>query len=1005
MNYQDGQRGSQTTWQKETVPELSYQESSRNYSLKKITLYAAGGSILLAVLGLLGYMPGLQLLGSIGSSFIPMAPTTAHSFIVLGGILLMMTYRSLSHRTLNIFTFLATLVALFGVLEVVGFFLGMDLNFENRLIPEFGTLGEMPIARMSMPTGALFVLAGLAIIALLLRWQLSQRSHILEHLSSGLGMVVLITSLVFSAAYLFGSPFLYGRGSTVPMALTTALAFLALGVSIIAETGGKGLFIWLLKLPFRTNDKPFSAPRRLILLVSVMVAVAMICMSILLAILFRYEFRQREIQLLTSAQNQVLIIETIAEHNITRAADIKDEYPDYDPALATLQEITAAHINIRELGQTIEFTLARQKGDSIVFLQTHRAQGSLLSQPIALISTLAEPQHRALKGETGTLVGIDYYGKEVLAAYSFVKKLKLGVVVKIDMAEIRAPFIRAALTGVIITGIIIVIGSLVFIRIGNPVIRRLEDHSTELLNEINQRKQVERVLSESEAMYRTLFEGVPDAIFFYDPDSFEILNANEATSIIYGYDRDELIGMSCLKFSAEVDKSKTVAAGILKDGQAYANQRHHKKKDGSDLYVNLTGKKISVNGHDLFFSICRDITKHKQAEEENIALEAQLRQSQKLEAIGTMAGGIAHDFNNLLQAQFLYISILRKQLSLKEDSDTTIQHLIDIGSRARDLVNRILTFSRQAVTVYTPLRLQDVLVDSLQLIKSAFPSSISIVQNIDLDAAPVMADQAQVQQVILNLCNNAQQAMGDKNGVLKISLREVSADKVGPLMEDSSHIQKFIELQINDSGAGMNQKTIEKIFDPFYTTKEVGKGTGLGLAVVYGVVKEMNGHISVASKPGKGTTFTLWFPTTEVQPDQHEVLPTSLNPLWNQTVLLVDDEIDILGAGKTILEGYGFDVFTVTNGLDALKKIKEEPTKYQLVITDLTMPKMSGLEFSKEVFSFSPDIPIILATGNLNDDRLINYAEKGIRSILQKPWTQMDLLEKLIELDLNEKTD
>lgn len=610
LNYSDDQAKSKPTALEGADPAFSKPDSKL-----KITLVAAGGCTLIAVLGLLGYIPGLKLLGSIGSTFIPMAPSTALSFIVLGGIMLISTYQPPSNRSLNIFSFLATLVALFGALEVVGFFLGMDLNFEEQLIPEFGTLEKIPIGRMSMPTGALLFLAGLATVALLLPRKMPQRRILLEHLSSGLGTVILITSLVFCGAYLFGSPLLYGQGSAVPMALTTALAFLAFGVSIIAETGGKGPFIWLLKLPFRTNHKPFSAGRRLILLVSVMVGVVMICMSILLTILFRHESSQHEINLLTSAQNQVLIIENIVEHNIARAEDLKDENPDFDPYLATLHEITEALINIGDLDQTIEFTLAQQKGDSIVFLQTHRAVESSLSEPIPMNSAHAEPQRRALRGETGTMVGTDYQGKEVLAAYSFVKELNLGVVVKIDMAEIRAPFIRAALFGIVITGIIIIIGSLVFIRIGNPVIRRLEDHSKNLQNEISQRKQVEKLLSESESKYRTLFEGVPDAIFFFDPVTFEILNANKATSNIYGYDRAELIGMSCLKFSAEIDKSKGVATKIIKDGQSSADYRHHKKKDGSDLYVNLTGHKITVNGNDLFFSVCRDVTQRKQTEE------------------------------------------------------------------------------------------------------------------------------------------------------------------------------------------------------------------------------------------------------------------------------------------------------------------------------------------------------------------------------------------------------
>ena len=396
------------------------------------------------------------------------------------------------------------------------------------------------------------------------------------------------------------------------------------------------------------------------------------------------------------------------------------------------------------------------------------------------------------------------------------------------------------------------------------------------------------------------------------------------------------------------------------------------------------------------------VVERKQVEQKRLTLEAQLRQAQKLEAIGTMVGGISHEFNNLLQAQYLYLSIMRKQLPAQGEYETTMKHLIDLGERARDLVKRILIFSRQSETAFKPLKIQDILLDSIQLVNSGLPSNIRIEQNIDPDAAPVMADQGQVQQIILNLCNNAHHAIDNKSGLLTISLREVFVDEVEPVIIESPDTQKLIELRIRDNGPGMKPKTLEKIFDPFFTTKEVGKGTGLGLSVVHGIVQEMSGHISVTSHPGKGTTFTLFFPTTTTQAIQPEEISTSHPHLWTQTILLVDDELAIISSGKPILERYGFEVFTATNGSDALKMVREEPSKFHLIITDLTMPNMSGLEFSEEVFSFLPDIPIILATGNMNDDRLVDFGTKGIRSLLQKPWTQMELLERLIELDFNQ---
>ena len=440
------------------------ERSTPDDGCRQVSVFGAVGTILIALFGLLSYISGLGLLGSVRGDYIPMAPSTAVSFIVLGGILLAMTLRSLSDASLVFCGVLTVLVSFFGMLEIAGYFTGMDLSFEDALVPSAGYLGAIPIARMSPSTGALFFLAGLAAIALLLRVRYGRRSC-LGHWGGMLGSLVLGIGLIFCLAYTFGSPFLYGQGATIPMALTTALAFLMLGTATVGVSGKNAIPVNLLAATKCLGER-MSGRRRFLFLALIMIAACAMVMVVMTAMLYRHEIQKQREMLQVTAQSQARLIEAVARYDAKIAVLRRDADPGRDAFAATLNKIIDAHEYYEGFGRTGEFTLARREGDAIVFLLRHRHGTVERLDPVPFGSELAEPMRLALEGLSGTVIGLDYRGKTVLAAYEPVGELNLGIVAKIDLDEIHASFIRAGLTAAAVAFIVVLAGTALFFRVG-----------------------------------------------------------------------------------------------------------------------------------------------------------------------------------------------------------------------------------------------------------------------------------------------------------------------------------------------------------------------------------------------------------------------------------------------------------------------------------------------------------------------------------------------------------
>ena len=384
-------------------------------------------------------------------------------------------------------------------------------------------------------------------------------------------------------------------------------------------------------------------------------------------------------------------------------------------------------------------------------------------------------------------------------------------------------------------------------------------------------------------------------------------------------------------------------------------------------------------------------------------MEDQLRQSYKMEAIGTLAGGIAHDFNNILSAVIGYADVALMMLDEKGDLEQVkhnIDHIFSAGERARDLVKQILTFSRQAEQELVPVQIRLIISEALKFLRASLPSTIEIKHRL-YSKSYVLADHTQIHQVIMNLCANAAYSMRNDGGTLSISLTDVTIDhdfisrhpglvNVGP----------YVQLKVSDTGQGIPKDVVDRIFDPFFTTKPKGEGTGMGLSVVHGIIKSYQGNIVVYSEPGQGTTFTVFIPAVATIGQEAVESDARREPVpgGSERILFVDDEKTLVNLGEKTLAKLGYQVTGVTDSARALAMFNDQPDAYDLVITDLTMPKVTGEKLAREITAIRPDVPIILVTGFSEKIEQNIMAASGIKKLLLKPVVKRTMAKAIREV-------
>ncbi len=389
-------------------------------------------------------------------------------------------------------------------------------------------------------------------------------------------------------------------------------------------------------------------------------------------------------------------------------------------------------------------------------------------------------------------------------------------------------------------------------------------------------------------------------------------------------------------------------------------------------------------------------------EREKQNLQSQLLQTHKMESIGTLAGGIAHEFNNILGIIVGNTELAMGGIPEWNTAHYNLEEIKKSSLRAREIVKQILAFSRQTKHELKPINFSSIIDESIKFIRSSIPTTIEIKKYISARRDTINADPTQINQILLNLCNNAAYEMQDKGGVLEISLENVDLDENAVKSYDGLSPGNHVKLTVSDTGHGIEKENLEQIFDPFFTTKEVGKGTGMGLSVVHGIVKEHNGSITVQSEAGKGTAFHVLFPVIEDKV-KSEIESEEAPAKGSERILFVDDEESLVLAAKKNLEDLGYDVITKRNPVEALELFKEHPDEFDLVITDMTMPEMTGDRFAKEIMKINPNTTIVVCTGHSDRMNEEQAKEMGINAYIMKPYLASEIATAIRQVFDNEK--
>lgn len=528
------------------------------------------------------------------------------------------------------------------------------------------------------------------------------------------------------------------------------------------------------------------------------------------------------------------------------------------------------------------------------------------------------------------------------------------------------------------------------------VAQRVEDLSIsnkQLRREMEERKRAQYELE----MKSNAIENSLNGFDIVDQD-LRLIYVNKAYVKMWGYDRsEEVIGTSPIDHCLDSGIPQKIISTLKKDGKCKI-EFTGKKKDGSEfdvlMYAHLAH---DANGNEIYPSASVDVTNRKQAEKEKLQLEKQLIQAQKMEAIGNLAGGIAHDFNNILSSILGFTELALEDVPEGSPIKDNLDEVYIAGNRAKELVQQILAFARQSEELKKPVKLNEIVIEALKLLRPSTPTTIDIIPAIK-SIATVRGNVSQLHQIVMNLCTNAIHSLQEKGGVLEIALKDVIYYNDLRSTHSGLPAGKYVELTIADNGPGIDPAIIDNIFEPYFTTKSVGEGTGMGLSMVKGIIESHDGDIQVQSEPGQKTAFTIQLPVEAVERltviDQIDHLVSK----GTESILFVDDEAPIARMGSRMLSGLGYKVKSETSSIEALELFRSNPDAFDLMITDMTMPTMTGDILAKEIRKIKPNIPIILCTGYSNKINKQQANGLGINAFAYKPFTKADLANTVREV-------
>lgn len=935
-------------------------------------------------------------------------------------------------------------------------------------------------------------------------------------------------------------------------------------------------------------------------------AVIVICVTSIY-VLYNVALNETRNHLIDIAHNHSKLIESIFQFNRQNPSSTFSG----DAFEATLFQLKTAQSKFSGIGKTGEFTLAKKERGKIVFVLSHRHGKFLTTQEIPFDGTNAEPMRLALQGMAGTIIGLDYRGETVLAAYEPIEKLSLGIVAKIDMAELRAPYLYNGFAVVFLATVLSMLAAWIFesttrsmgreikeseerfrmlvnnagdgvflcngkgdiidvndmacatlgyrreellqlkiseIRTEVPLnqlqrlwneietgtsttveeIHRRKDgttfpvevrltkinygneyHIIKVARDITERKEAEAKLIKDEQRFRALFESAADYALILEIQEDGppiIVGANEAAFIKHGYNRAEMLGkpISFIDTNISQEQVKQRMAKILAGG-VVRFEVEHQCKDGSTFYAEAAAKLLQQGEKKIFFSIERDISERKQANaiieklsqavmqsgeavviadadgtieyvnpaftkitgyseeealgrntsllksgtqpdrfyeemwntllagnpwqgkvvnrkkngdfypamltispiksesgeitnfiglqqnlEEYESLEAQFHQAQKMEAIGTLVGGIAHDFNNLLAGMMGNVYLAKKRAKGDPDLVEKLTTVEVLSHRAAELIKQLLTFARKGIVDMRPIPLNPFLKEALKLLRASIPENIALRHDITADPLVVKGDATQLHQILMNLLNNAHDAVeAKKNPYIHVRLEKMYADADFAGQHPGFSIGTYAHLNVEDNGYGISEEKMEHLFEPFFTTKSQGKGTGLGLAMTYGAIQSHHGQIEVESSVGAGSCFHIYLPLLESEKDSDKATSDAelLAQGHGELILLVDDDEHAREAAHHVLESLGYRTLEASDGMQAVELFSQNSAKIDLVISDVVMPKLNGVEAFNRMRAVRSDVNVIFLTGYDMGAMTAENIPSSEHTILNKPYS------------------
>jgi len=724
-------------------------------------------------------------------------------------------------------------------------------------------------------------------------------------------------------------------------------------------------------------------------LAAIMFLVSILAIGITTYFLYVDEIDKQGNRLEETARRVKKIIISIVDYHIVCVNEGHHAPPNKDPDHvkdASITQLKGALTHSADIDD-IEITVGYLRNGQIWWI-SQSFQEERLYVPIRMGHLWAVPMQRALEQKAGRIRDKDYGGQDVLAAYDYVKSIEIGIVAKTFIKTIQDRFIKGALFAAIPAALIVCMGVAIFILVSKPVVTRLE-HDNKVLREM------ELELLETEHRLTCFYEGAFEGIAITRSGKF--LDGNNRFLDMFGYTREEMIGMSICDFVADEDQKMVFDNIKKKYNQPYQHRALH--KNGSIRHVEVCGQHTQYHGKPVRVTAIHDITDKKIADAQISKLNDHHKQVSKMEAIGNFASGIAHDFNNAMQPVIGHCDVLLYEMAKEVPERRHILEILAAAETATRLVHRIQSFTRKGhgVEQLQTLRLGGCLKETFEFLRSMIPKSIKMELDVADDLELITATDITIRQILMNLCKNAAQAMPSNTG--KITIRALN---------DSVFIErygirpgKYIRIEVEDNGKGMSREILDKALDPYFTTKRIDEGTGIGLSVVNGIISGYNGFVRLYSEPEKGTTVLIYIPVVK---DTGQVISecklTDEVKMGNgESILLVDDEEAIIDAISKTLESLNYKVTSFKSSLKAFKEFAKNPQKYDILVTDLTMPEMTGLTLIKEIKNIKPEIKIVLCSGlGSNGEHAKDTFGNSVGVYMTKPVTRRGYGEILAQI-------